>query len=280
MTPEQKRARLAELLAADEILLLPGAFNAASAKLVQQTGFEAVYVSGSATAGAVFGLPDVGLVDLATAVAEGERIASAVDLPTIADADTGFGNVAEAVRLFEAAGISALHIEDQVFPKRCGHLEGKQVIPLGEMVEMISAAVTARVDPGFQLIARCDARSVTSFDDLLDRCLAYQQAGADLLFPEALVSLEEFEATVEAVDVPVLANMTEFGKTPYFTAEQFEQAGVSAVLFPLTAFRAAMGEVERTLIELKAAGGQESIISRMQSRQAFYDLIDYDSYDS
>jgi len=282
LTPQEKRKKFRAALEKNKILIIPGAFDAICAQLVESHGFPATYVSGSATAGAVFAKPDLGLVSLPDMVREAGRIAEVVDIPTLADADTGFGGVADiphTVAEFEKGGLTGIHIEDQVFPKRCGHLDGKGVIPKEEMGRKIEKAVTSRSDPQFVIIARCDAYGVTGFTDMLDRCRVYQNAGADMIFPEALTTLQEYEKTVRALKIPVLANMTEFGKTPYFTAPQFEEVGCRAVLFPLTVFRTALGTMNSALKTLKKDGSQTSLLEGMFTRKDFNNLIQYEEHE-
>lgn len=282
INPEQKRERLRVLLSGDDVIIIPGAFNALCAKVIERRGFSAAYVSGGATAVGIFGLPDLGLYTADEMAREAGYIASATDLPVICDADTGFGgvlNVRQTVQAFEAAGIAGIHIEDQEFPKRCGHLSGKSVIPVGEMVAKVKMAVETRRDKNFLLIARCDALSVEGYDALINRCKAYVDAGADMIFPEALESLDEYAKVVSALgDVPILANMTEFGKTPYTSAKKFGEVGIKAVLFPLTLFRVAMKAVQKAADELFATGTQEGFIDDMQTRKELYELVDYDEF--
>jgi len=282
ITPAEKRERLRALLRGDAVIPIPGAFNALCAKVIERRGFSATYVSGGATAVGVFGLPDLGLYTADEIVREAGYIGAATSLPAICDADTGFGgvlNVRRTVQAFEAAGIAGIHIEDQEFPKRCGHLEGKSVVPTGEMAAKIRAATEARRDQNLLLIARCDAFSIEGLDGLLSRCEAYIGAGADMIFPEALLSLDQYAKVTSALgDVPVLANMTEFGKTPYFTVREFGQAGCKAVLFPLTLLRVAMKAAERAADELFEQGTQAGFVENMQTRQELYDLIDYEKF--
>lgn len=282
LSAENKRQHFRECLRGDELIIIPGAFNAICARFVEEAGFPATYVSGAATAAAAFALPDLGMVTLTEAVSEAGRIANAVQIPTLADADTGFGemlNVGRTVREFEAAGVTGIHLEDQVFPKRCGHLDGKEVISTTEMVAKIRLAVEARRDPNFLIIARSDACSVNGFADMLDRCRSYADAGAELIFPEALTTLGEYEKAAAALPVPILANMTEFGKTPYYRAKEFGEVGCKVVLFPLSILRHAMGGVRRALATLHDEGSQEPLVEEMFSRQEFYEFIDYAAYE-
>ncbi|TDT64344.1 methylisocitrate lyase [Frigoribacterium sp. PhB116] len=279
-TPAEKRRRLREALAGDRLVRLPGAFNPLSARLIERKGFEGVYVSGAVVA-ADLGLPDIGLTTLTEVATRAGQIARMTDLPTLVDADTGFGepmNVARTVQTMEDAGLAGLHVEDQVNPKRCGHLDGKQVVGLDTAVKRVRAAVEGRRDPDFLVMARTDVRAVEGFDVAVDRAKALVDAGADAIFPEALTGLAEFEAVAEAVDVPVLANMTEFGKGELHTTEQLRSAGVRMVIWPVTLLRLAMGEAGRGLDELAATGTQVPLLDRMQHRADLYDLVDYEGY--
>jgi methylisocitrate lyase len=258
---------------------IPGAFNALAARAIQQAGFEAVYVSGAGLANAVYGLPDVGLTTLTEAVAHAGAIAAAVRLPVIVDADTGFGeavNAARAVALMEAAGVAAVHLEDQVLPKKCGHLEGKELVPAGAMAEKIRAACAGRSDPDFLLIARTDARGVTSLDDAIDRARRYVDAGADAIFPEALETADEFARFAEKVPAPLLANMTEFGKSPLLPLAELARMGYRMVIYPQTALRVAFAAIAAMLADLRRDGSASAWLPRMQTRAELYELLDYD----
>lgn len=263
---------------ADHTVVLPGAFNALTARGIERAGFEAIYLSGATLANGLLGVPDIGLTTLSEATLHATRCAAVTTLPIVSDADTGFGgsdNAARTVQEFERAGLAGLHLEDQEFPKRCGHLSGKSLVPRGEFVEKIAAAAAARRDPAFLIIARTDARGVTSYDDAVARAHAYLKAGADAVFPEALENTEEFARFARDVPAPLLANMTEFGKTPYLTVDEFAAMGYKLVIFPVTLMRAAMKAVEQTLAELKAARTQKHMLDRMQTRQELYDLLGY-----
>ncbi|MEU5872122.1 methylisocitrate lyase [Glycomyces sp. NPDC047369] len=279
-TPAEKRRRLREGLASGRLQRLPGAFSPLVANMVADHGFDGVYVSGAALA-ADLGLPDIGLTTLTEVATRGGQIARATDLPTLIDADTGFGevgNVARTIRSLEDAGLAGCHLEDQVNPKRCGHLDGKAVVPADEMVRRVAAAVKARTDPDFVVCARTDARAIEGLDAAIDRAKAYADAGADLVFPEALRDEAEFAAFRKAVDVPLLANMTEFGTSPNLTAAQLEDLGYNVVIWPVSSLRAAMGAVEELFATLTAEGTQASLVDRMQTRARLYDLVDYASY--
>lgn len=273
------RARRLRALLADHTVAMPGAFNALTARAIERAGFEAAYLSGGALANSLLGVPDVGLTTLSEATLHATRCAAVTTIPIIADADTGFGgpeNAARTVEEFERAGLAGLHIEDQEFPKRCGHLAGKALVPTGEFVEKIRAAAAARRDPDFLIIARTDARGVTTYDDAVARAHACLQAGADAVFPEALRSREEFERFARDVKAPLLANMTEFGQTPYLTVSEFAAMGYAMVIFPVTLMRVAMRAVEGALAELKARGTQSALLDRMQTRRELYELLGYE----
>ncbi len=258
-------------------IMVPGAFNALVARAVAQAGFHACYISGGATAN-VAGYPDIGLITLTEMTRTIREIADASQLPVIADADTGYGEVECCVRTvveYERAGAAALHIEDQVFPKRCGHLDGKDLVSTGTMVEKVSAMARHRASADFVIIARTDARHVTGFDDAVARGKAYRQAGADMIFPEGLQSEQEFERFARECPGPLLANMTEFGKTPDISADRFGALGYQVVIYPLSMMRAAMGEVARSLATLKRDGSVRESLPRMQTRKELYALLDY-----
>jgi methylisocitrate lyase len=262
-----------------KIVQMPGAFNALTARAIEKTGFEAVYVSGAGLANAVYGLPDVGLVSMTEAVTHAHNICSAITLPVVVDGDTGFGeaiNAARTVQEMEAAGVSGIHFEDQILPKKCGHLDGKELISATAMGEKIRAAVAARSDPDFLIIARTDARGVTSFDDAVDRANRYLDAGADAIFPEAMTSAEELGRFAEKINAPLLANMTEFGKTPLLGIAELERLGFRMVIYPQTALRVAFHAIVEMLDGLRRNGDQREWLAKMQTRQQLYDLLDYD----
>ncbi len=264
-----------QLLKEHKTLVTPGAFNAASALLAKAAGFDAVYISGSGIATGCFGIPDLGITTLSDVVCETQRIAKAVNLPILVDADTGFGDESTAVRELEKAGAMGIHLEDQVFPKRCGHRPGKEVITAEEMSTRIRNAVKARANPDFFIIARVDSRNVYSFDDALQRARLYQEAGADAIFAEAMESKDEYKVFVDTLKVPVLANMTEFGRTPYISVYEFESIGVRMVIFPLTAFRRMMKAVEEVYQIIKREGTQKGMLNHMQTREELYRLLNY-----
>ncbi len=264
----------------------PGAFCALAARAIERARFEAVYVSGAGFSNAVLGLPDVGLATMSEVVEHARRICNAITLPVIVDGDTGFGeaiNAARTVQEMEAAGASAIHFEDQVLPKKCGHLEGKQLISAEAMAEKIRAACAARRDADFMVIARTDARGVTSFDDAVARAKCYLEAGADAIFPEALQSREEltkFAAAIGAhrrdAGATLVANMTEFGKTPLVGLAELAEMGYRLVIYPQTALRVAFGAITAMLADLRRDGDQRAWLDRMQTRAELYELLDYD----
>jgi methylisocitrate lyase len=279
-TASAKRAGLRAALAGPDLVRMPGALNPLSARLIQDKGFEGVYVSG-AVVSADLGLPDIGLTTLDEVAGRAGQVTRVTDLPVLVDADTGFGepmNVARTVQVLEEAGVAGLHLEDQVNPKRCGHLDGKQVVDEATAVRRIRAAVDARRDPDLLIMARTDVRGVDGLDAAVRRCRALVDAGADALFPEALTSLAEYEAVRAAVQVPILANMTEFGKTELFTCAQLAQVGVDLVIFPVSLLRLAMGAAERALDELAATGTLAGQVPAMQTRARLYELLDYPGY--
>jgi methylisocitrate lyase len=259
--------------------MMPGVPNAAMARQVEQLGFDAVYASGAGMANATAGVPDIGLLTLSEVAQLAGYIAKAIDIPAIVDADTGFGgaeNVARTIQQLEGGGLAGCHIEDQEFPKRCGHLAGKSIVDLEEMVGKIKAAVAARHDPDFMIIARTDARAVEGFDRAVKRAGQYLAAGADAIFPEALQGAEEFRDFAKEIDRPLLANMTEFGKSPMLSFQQLADFGYRMVIFPQSAFRVSMKATEKFLAALKKAGTQSDWLDKMQTRKELYDLLDYD----
>jgi methylisocitrate lyase len=273
-----KSKRLRELLA-NGAIMLPGVPNASIARQVEQLGFDAVYISGAGMANATAGVPDIGLLTLTEVAQLAGYIARAVKIPAIVDADTGFGgseNVTRTIRELEAAGLAGCHIEDQEFPKRCGHLAGKSLVPVEEMTGKIKAAVAARRDPDFMIIARTDARAVEDFDRTVERARRYVEAGADGIFPEALQSPDEFRDFARKMSVPLLANMTEFGKSPLLSFNELAGLGYRMVIFPQSAFRASMKASHKLLQSLKEAGTQKDWLDEMQTREELYKLLDYD----
>jgi len=279
-TAADKRVALREGLASGRLLRLPGAFNPLSARLIEAKGFDGVYVSG-AVLSADLGLPDIGLTTATEVTQRAGQIARMTGLPAIVDADTGFGepmNVARTVQGLEDAGLAGCHIEDQVNPKRCGHLDGKSVVDGETAIQRIKAAVDGRRDPNFLIMARTDIRAVDGLSATIDRAKALVDAGADAIFPEALTGADEFAAVRAAVDVPLLANMTEFGKGELLTAQQLEDIGINLVIYPVTLLRLAMGAAMRGLDEILAEGTQAGLLDRMQTRAELYELLDYEAY--
>ena len=279
-TPSQKRIDLRRALSSGELLQFPGAFNPLSARLIQRHGFDGVYISGAVMA-ADLGLPDIGLTTLTEVATRAQQISRMTDLPTLVDVDTGFGeplNLARTVQELEAAGAAAIHIEDQVNPKRCGHLDGKSVVGLDDAVKRIAAAVSSRGDQDLVIMARTDVRGVEGMQSAIDRVKALEGAGADAIFPEAMATLEEFEQIRKATSLPILANMTEFGKSELFTKQQLESIGINVVIYPVSLLRVSMGASSRALQSLSETGSLQSAVAGMQTRSDLYDLIDYPSY--
>jgi methylisocitrate lyase len=277
-----KRAAFRAGLSSGKLLRFPGAFNPLSAMLIAKREFEGVYISG-AVLSADLGLPDIGLTTLTEVAGRAGQIARVTALPSLVDADTGFGepmNVARTVQVLEDAGVAGMHIEDQVNPKRCGHLDGKDVVSPGEAVRRIKAAVSARRDPAFVIAARTDAAGVNGIDDAIERAKAYADAGADLIFPEAVGDEAGFERFRAAIDVPILANMTEFGKSKLLDVTTLRDLGVNIVIYPVTLLRLAMGAADAGLSEISRLGSQEGVLDRMQHRRDLYDLLDYESYNT
>jgi methylisocitrate lyase len=275
---ERKTTALRQLIAKGAVMM-PGVPNAAMARLVEQAGFDAVYVSGAGMANATAGVPDIGLLSMTEVARLAGYIANAVKIPTIVDADTGFGgaeNAARTVRELEAAGLAGCHIEDQEFPKRCGHLAGKTIVDLEEMVAKIKAAVNARRNPDFMIIARTDARAVENFDRAVERGSEYLAAGADAIFPEALQSRDEFRDFAAEIKLPLMANMTEFGKSPLLSFQELSDLGYRMVIFPQSAFRVSMKASEEFLRALKKSGAQKDWLDKMQTREELYRLLKYD----
>jgi methylisocitrate lyase len=282
VTPSQKRQAFRTGLASGTIQRFPGAFTPLTAPLIQEKGFEGVYISGGVMANEL-GLPDIGLTTLTEVAQRGAQISRNTDLPTLIDGDTGFGepmNVARTIQLLEDAGVSGVHLEDQVNPKRCGHLDGKEVVDETTAVNRIRAAVIARRDPDFVIMARTDIRGVEGLTAATERAKALVGAGADAIFAEAMADLSEYEAMRAAIDVPILANMTEFGKSDLFTVQQLQDVGVNMVIFPVSLQRIAMGAIERGLDALVAEGSLTSQVPQMQTRARLYELVDYSAYAS
>jgi methylisocitrate lyase len=279
-TASEKRAVLKTLLTDGNLHQFPGAFNPLCAQLIERKGFSGVYISG-AVISADLCLPDIGLATLSEFSDRGRQIARVTDLPAIIDIDTGFGepmSVARTIRIMEEAGLSGCHIEDQVMPKRCGHLDGKELIDTVKMMQRLRAAADARLDGNFCLIARTDARAVEGIEKAINRMKAYVDAGADMIFPEALENEKEFAAVRSALDVPLFANMTEFGKSQLLNKKELENIGYNIVIYPVTTLRLAMGEVDRGLEAILRDGDQNRILDKMQHRRDLYDLLRYEDY--
>ena len=263
-------------------IMIPGAFNALTARMAERLGFRAVYLSGGALSAGWAGLPDIGLLTQTEFAEQAAVLARATALPVLCDADTGFGeaiHVERTIRLYEQAGAAGLHLEDQVLPKRCGHLSGKGLVDPATMAAKVRAAVAARQDPDFVIVARTDARGVEGFDAAVHRAREYLAAGADMIFPEALESIDEFARFAREVRAPLLANMTEFGRSPLIPFDELAAMGFRAAIYPLTAFRAAMRAAEETLKALRDHGTQRDVVGRMQSRAELYDLIGYSDWE-
>ena len=262
-------------LVSEATIQVPGAPFALCARLAEQAGYGAVYLSGAAFSAASLAVPDTGRFSLDDLVLQSERLCRASALPVIVDADTGFGRVADCVTRLQGAGVGAIQLEDQTFPKRCGHLEGKQVVPVETMCERVAEAATARGESELVLIARTDARGTDGMEAAIERAERYVAAGADWSFPEALKTREEFAAFAEAIDVPLVANMTEFGTSPLLTLSELADLGFAVVLYPVTLLRVAMKAIEAALVVIGDAGTQEELLDLMQTRDELYELLDY-----
>lgn len=272
-----------EAVAAERPLQVVGTINANHALLAQRAGYRAIYCSGGGVAAGSLGLPDLGITTLEDVLVDVRRITNVCDLPLLVDIDTGFGtsafNIARTVRDVGRAGASAVHIEDQVAAKRCGHRPNKAIVPASEMVDRIKAAVDARVSDGFTIMARTDALASEGLDAALERVRAYVEAGADMIFPEAVGDLATYKRFVEAAGVPILANITEFGRTPLFSIEELRDAGVAVALYPLSAFRAMNKAAEHVYETIRTKGSQRDVLDRMQTREELYERIDYYRYE-
>lgn len=277
-----KRAGFARALKSGKLLRFPGAMNPLTAMMIENKGFDGVYISG-AVLSADLGLPDIGLTTLSEVAGRGHQIARVTELPAIIDIDTGFGepmSAARSVQVMEEQGIAGCHLEDQENPKRCGHLDNKSVLPVADVVRKIKAAASAKRDPNFILIARTDARASEGLEKAIDRAKAYVDAGADMIFPEAMQDEGEFEAMRKAIKAPLLANMTEFGKSKLLTAAQLEKLGYNLVIYPVTTLRLAMGAIDRGLDVIKKEGTQESLLDVMQHRKDLYATLRYEDYNA
>lgn len=279
-SPAEKRKVLREKLQTNQLLRFPGAFSPLVAQLIEDIGFDGVYISGAVLSNDL-GLPDIGLTTMTEVTQRGRQIARVTRLPSIIDIDTGFGevmNVARTIIELEELGLAGCHLEDQVNPKRCGHLDNKQIVEPEEMVKKIKAAAAARRDANFLLIARTDARASEGLEKAIDRAKAYMDAGADMIFPEALQGPEEFEKFKRGVNAPLLANMTEFGKSPLLDTKTLQDVGFNLVIYPVTSLRLAMKSVEDAFRELHSKGTQAGLLDRMQHRQRLYELVRYADY--
>jgi methylisocitrate lyase len=280
ISPGEKRKSLRAAIASEKLLRFPGSFSPLVSMLIEEIGFDGIYVSG-AVLSADLGLPDIGLTTLNDVAQRGRAIARTTSLPAIIDIDTGFGepmNVARSIQEIEEMGLAGCHLEDQINPKRCGHLDNKSLVDAPTMTRKIKAAVEARRDPNFLLIARTDARGPEGMDKAIERAKAYIDAGADMIFPEAMASADEFKQFRDAIQAPLLANMTEFGKSPLLSADELQSIGYNIVIYPVTTLRLAMKAVEDGLKQLHDAGTQADLVDRMQTRARLYQLLEYDRY--
>jgi methylisocitrate lyase len=280
--PGSPGARFRAAVRTERPLQVVGTINAYHARMAQRAGYQAIYLSGGGVAAGSLGLPDLGISALDDVLTDVRRITDACDLPLLVDIDTGYGsafNIARAIRLLIKSGAAACHIEDQVQAKRCGHRPGKAIVPLVEMADRVKAAVDARSDDSFVVIARTDAVAVEGLSRAIERAVAYVEAGADIVFPEAATTLDQYRQFCAAVTVPVLANVTEFGATPLYTTQELAESGVSLALYPLSAFRA-MNKAAQTVYEaIRREGTQRSVVPMMQTRDELYDVLDYRAYE-
>lgn len=279
-SPADRRAELRKELTSGRLLRFPGAFSPLAARIIADQGWDGIYISGAAMS-AELALPDIGLLTLTEVALRGRQIQRVTDLPALIDVDTGFGEVssiARTIQEMEDAGVAGCHLEDQENPKRCGHLDNKVVVSARSMVQKIQAAVRARRDDSFLIIARTDARSVEGLDSAISRARQYASAGADMIFPEALTGRDEFARFRDSIDLPLLANMTEFGRSPLLDTAALEALGYNVVIYPVTALRLAMGAVESGLEAISRDGTQAALVPQMQTRERLYELIDYAAY--
>lgn len=274
--------RFRDALAEESPLQIAGTINAFSALLAERAGFRAIYLSGAGVANASYGLPDLGITQLADVVEDASRITAVTEVPLLVDVDTGWGgafNIARTIREMERAGVAAVHLEDQVAAKRCGHRPNKALVSANEMVDRIKAAVDARKDEDFVIMARTDSHASEGMQAALARAHAYVEAGADMIFAEALHTLDEFRVFTDQVSVPVLANITEFGQTPMFTVDELRDSGAAMALYPLSAFRAMSRAAESVYGEIRSQGTQAGVLETMQTRAELYDVLDYHAYE-
>ncbi len=277
--PVQKRKDFVNKLKSKKIIRAPGAYNPLTAKLIQEIGYDAVYVSGGVMANDL-GFPDIGLTTIEDVSTRSYLISRVTDLPTIVDIDTGFKSCKETIETFEEFGLAAVHLEDQIERKRCGHLDNKELISKDEMIKKIKDCVSARKDENFKIIARSDAKSVEGIDRMIERCKAYIDAGAEIIFPEALADEKDFEKVRKELSCYLLANMTEFGKTKLLNYKELENLGYNIVIYPVTTQRLAMKNVEDGLRDIYSNGHQNNVISKMQTRKRLYELVEYEKYNS
>jgi len=275
----EKRIELKNKLKKQKILKFPGAYNPLTAKLITEIGFEGIYISGAVMANDL-GIPDIGLTTLKEVSYRANQISRVADLPSLVDADTGFGDCKKTIETFEHLGLSGCHVEDQIDEKRCGHLDNKEIIPLAKMVNKIKTAVKAKKDKNFLIIARTDANSVEGIKKTIDRAKAYEDAGADIIFPEAMKDEKEFEQIRKNSKANLLANMTEFGKSKLLSANELENLGYNIVIYPVTTQRLAMKSVEDGLRTIMNDGHQNNIIDKMQTRKRLYELVEYEKYNT
>ena len=277
--PEEKRVELDNKLKSNKILRVPGAYNPLTAKLIEEIGYDAVYVSGGVMSNDL-GYPDIGLTTLKDVSYRSNQIARVTNLPTIVDIDTGFNSCKQTIETFENFGISSVHIEDQIERKRCGHLDNKELIPTDQMVKKIKECVSAKKDKNFKIIARSDAKSVEGLDKTLERIKAYEEAGADMIFPEAMKDENEFETVRKTAKTFLLSNMTEFGKSKLLRKEELESLGYNLVIYPVSTQRLAMKNVEDGLKSIFNEGHQNGILDKMQTRKRLYELVEYEKYNT
>ena len=277
--PEEKREEFDKKLKAKKILRVPGAYNPLTAKVIEEIGYDAVYISGGVMSNDL-GYPDIGLTTLQDVSSRANQIARVTNLPTIVDIDTGFKSCKETIETFEKFGITGVHIEDQVAQKRCGHLENKELVTKEEMIKKIKECVNSKKDKNFKIIARSDAKAVEGINKMIDRCKAYIDAGAEIVFPEALANENEFETVRKSLDCYLLANMTEFGKSKLLNYKDLENLGYNIVIYPVTTQRLAMKNVEDGLRAIFKDGHQNNIIDKMQTRKRLYDLVEYEKYNA
>ncbi len=282
MSSNSAGAKFRAALAANQPLQIVGAINAYCAMLAKTAGHQALYLSGAGVANASYGIPDLGITSLNDVITDVERITGACDLPLLVDIDTGWGgafNIARSIKAMERAGAAAVHIEDQVAQKRCGHRPNKAIVTQSEMVDRIKSAVDAKTDSNFVVMARTDALAVEGMESAIERAVACVEAGADAIFPEAMLELDQYRQFVDAVKVPVLANITEFGSTPLFNRTELGAAGVAMVLYPLSAFRAMSKAAEEVYSSIASQGDQTAVVERMQTRAELYEVLGYHSYE-